>query len=306
MGKCLVTKLNGVVSNKSLNKIGEIKLILKSSSDNKASLLVHGNIVITSDITIRFEQPSNREEILTATQYDNSIRGGLPLQVTVPLGSTANISITNKYELTRISVFPYQNEIDYAKFNLSQLAFCKKLEVLEVLPPAFNGDFLGSIDDLVGLGLTTLAIYQDGFEGCLNNFANSSLQNIQVENNHKIFGDIAFLPNTIKKVHLLGNNFTGDIASLKNKTSINTINFNSPSIHGNIEELGNLINLSSVGFTDSQVTGAIETLCNRLLSAGKHDGTVLFNIYRTGITFNGSTFQGQKRATFSSNNVSYS
>ena len=112
MNKCLVTKLNGVVSNKNLTPLGCVAFTA-SPSDNTLKLECNGNNVeyFTADGEAVF---STDKSTLV-----NRISANQP--VFVKTNKPTLIFISNKYELTKVDIFDSapnsQLDIDFNEFK---------------------------------------------------------------------------------------------------------------------------------------------------------------------------------------------
>ena len=194
MNKCLVTKLNGVVSNKNLTPLGCVAFTAYPS-DNTLKLECNGNNVeyFTADGEAVF---STDKSTLV-----NRISANQP--VFVKTNKPTLIFIYNKYELTKVSIYDSapnsQIDIDFNDFK-----YCKKVEEISL---AYYRTITGDISSL------------------------SSLTNLQKLNLRytSISGDISSLSllTNLQELILFNTSVSGDISSFNNMIKLNTLKMGS-------------------------------------------------------------------------------
>lgn len=227
MGKCLITKLNGVVSNNNLLKIDEVKIQFGSNLGKPFKVCFSG------DITIKAEKGAITDETGTTSLYEKE---GSEDFIYIKENST--IRISNKYNITSFCVYNNRSDskendvtfnFDLLKYvNISNIEFSGSSNVI--------GDFsflsdrncgyivLSDMKNTYGtidfkgkaVNTTTLRIVNTpNVVLNLNGLSASKLQNITVGN---ATGTINSLPDSIDSIYIIGiNNVTGDLSLMKNK-----------------------------------------------------------------------------------------
>lgn len=187
MNKCLVTKLNGVVSNKDLTPLGCAALTVYHS-DNTLKLECEGNNVEYFT--------ANGETIFSTdkSNFVNRISANQP--VFVKADKPTLVFISNKYELTKVDIFDSadnaQLDIDFSDFK-----YCKKVEKFNIT------NFKTLIGDI----------------SSLSSFA--SLKKLQL-NGTSVSGDISAFNNLVKlSVLKMGETCTGYFKTLCNSLKDN-------------------------------------------------------------------------------------
>lgn len=125
MNKCLVTKLNGIVDNTSLLKLGDFKFTVTPPSSGAVSVMLGYNVTIR---TLNGEQSlskksdgSNPTNSTTCKNPDDKV------YVTKNNSSNTDIVIENKYDLMIFYLNNYNSE-NFVDADFSGLSFCKNLE----------------------------------------------------------------------------------------------------------------------------------------------------------------------------------
>lgn len=201
--KCLITKLNGVVNNSSLLKVGELRIKIHPSSNGSPLLVyllnnkdIHLNIIGDGYFTNQNGNVNNgKKRDLPASNTDGFY---------VSSGEY-EISIDNKYALTRYET--HHNSLD----DYSELRLCKNLSALWVQ----GADIDLSI--LKDLSLETVVLTGNKVTGNLSDIAQGNLKFLQLSDS-AVKGDISVLGSCAKLNYLnvIRTACTGDIASLKN------------------------------------------------------------------------------------------
>ena len=274
MNKCLVTKLNGVVSNKDLTPLGCAALTVYHS-DNTLKLECEGNNVEYFT--------ANGETIFSTdkSNFVNRISANQP--VFVKADKPTLVFISNKYELTKVDIFDSANnaqlDIDFSDFK-----YCKKVEEFNIT------NFKTLIGDI----------------SSLSSFA--SLKTLQL-NSTSVSGDISALSSlaSLHSIDFNGANISGDISALSSLTSLQNLVLNNTSVSGDISAFNNLVKLSVLKMGKT-CTGYFKTLCNSLKDNGKTSGTLTFWSYNGQIKIDEHTNCPNHDiiATFSEGEISYS
>ena len=159
MNKCLVTKLNGVVSNKNLTPLGCVAFTAYPSNN-----------------TLKLECTGNNVEYFTAngeaifstdkSNYVNRISAGQ--QVFIKTDKPALVFISNKYELTKVDIFDSVSNVRF-DIDFNDFKYCKKLTWLAITNMALTGD-ISSLSSLTGL--QRLILFNLSISGDISSFNN--------------------------------------------------------------------------------------------------------------------------------------
>ena len=233
MGKCLVTRLKGVVSDESLLKMGEMRFDVDTAS-SYLNISISGNGVMVSSISgenLFSDKSDGSNKTSSFTVSDSKVSKYIFAE------SKKEISIENKYNLNSL----YINSADQKGklgINLEDLKFCSTLTSLEILRTRGNFDisFLS--------GLTSLSV--------LNFYLSDAI------------GDISSLKDLTKLtgVTLGDTNVHGDISALSASKSLITVSVGSTDISGALESLNGLTLLRQLTVYGTSVTCDLDKLNN--------------------------------------------
>lgn len=196
MEKCLVTKLNGVVSNNEILKIGELRV--KIDSTDAPEYYNHfnatGNKVIVNKLVddgLNVEFPNS---FGTEGGYDGKLSG------------KGRLSIMNKYNLTKLEL----NQLAFPEFDiLEEIKYMKELASLQSFNQHLNTEKFPYSSVLTGLNVHNI-------DGRLSALANK-IPNVSTlyVNNSSIGGDISELGALIKltSIDVSNTNVTGSLES---------------------------------------------------------------------------------------------
>lgn len=205
MGKCLITKLNGIVNNDNILKLGELKLQLLPVSSPTAN---------TEAITLKFSK--NTSVAISGDAYFTnsglSSNNGKTIdfaendaQLLYVSNNDGYLSIPDKYSITTL-------QADYSKImlDLDLLKFSNKLE--------------------------NLVCKASGDISILGNFKNIST--IQIKND-ELYGDIKSLKDAVNLgiLEIVSLNITGDISSLSKLNKCKRIILNGAVLTGDLSDL---------------------------------------------------------------------
>ena len=260
--KCLITKLEGSVTNDSLPKIGELRYFIKKTDDVRNVFLFDGiagkavkSVVSGKNyFTNANGEINNGNSLSTAltqdgNRYFKSLEDGY-------------YTISQKYDIGRIIIRNYKD----MEYDISDFSYCKNLTSLAISNTSVIGD-IASLKALVNL--TSLAI-----------------------SNTSVIGDIASLKALVNLTSLAISNtsVSGDIASLKSLVNLTSLNINNTSVSGDIASLKSLVNLTTLNVSNSSVSGDCKNLFDGLISAGRKSGKLkLWTLGKqdTNIVYNG-------------------
>ena len=234
MTKCLVTKLNGNISNPEILKLGEARIKIHRVANPSA---------VTHKLYVCFNKDTKLEIIGDGyfTDVNLSLNKGKTLVVNKDVHTDAYLSngdyvlsIANKYAIFVLWCEGSDKEID----DISSLKYSTATTILNLNSTKTSGD----IADLKNL---------------------TALTNLSM-NNTLVSGDIADLKNltALTNLSIYNTYVSGDIADLKNLTALTNIslcNFIAP-ITGDIGSLYSLKSLKSITVQSSQLSGDLANL----------------------------------------------
>lgn len=232
MGKCLVTKLNSVVDNDNILRLGEarIKIAVDKTPSNQ-----YINISVSSDTDLEiigdsYFTDSNLSVNLGKSKKVKPSDGDVKVYFN---NAVAEIGIRNKYNIRDITFVGSSKSMDLASF-----AYTKSLNAL-------NTEYTGMYGDISALkNLSIGQIYLSG---------------------SKIYGDIASLKKMTSLSRININDapdVCGDLSNLSGLTNLTWLYFNHSGLTGSIDSLRALTKLTSVNLenTKDKFTGNIESL----------------------------------------------
>lgn len=207
MGKCLVTKLNAVVDNDNILRLGEARIKIavdKTPSNQYLSISVSRD----TDLEIIGDSYFTDSSLSVNLGKSKKVKPSDGMLKVYFNNAVAEIGIRNKYNIRDITFVGKSKSMDLASF-----AYTKSLNTV-------NSEYTG------------------------------------------MYGDISVLKNlSISQIYLSGNKIYGDIASLKNTTSLTRININdAKDVYGDLSNLSGLTNLTWLYFNHSGLTGSIDSL----------------------------------------------
>lgn len=203
MGKCLVTKLNGVVGDNSLLKVGEARIIMKKIES--PSYMSQGfTATFAEDVLLEIigDGYFTDENLSTNKGKTMKISANQMISFWVSNGDY-EISIPNKYSILNLYFYPMpekgslSDEQLFSKAtDLSYFKFSKMINSLNIS----SKESIGSLDNLADcLNLTSIALSKSsGIYGNLSSLAKlSNLKQLTLIDNQNVTGDLALLPNNV-------------------------------------------------------------------------------------------------------------
>ena len=231
MEKCLVTKLNAVVDNDNILRLGEARIkIAVDKTPSKQYLSI--SVASDTDLEIigdSYFTDSNLSVNLGKSKKVKPSDGEVKVYFN---NAVAEIGIRNKYNIRDIRF------IGSKSMDLASFAYTKSLN-------AINTEYTGMYGDISSL-------------------KNLSIGQIYLSGN-KIYGDIASLKNVTSLSRININDAPdvyGDLSNLSGLTNLDWLYFNHSGLTGSIDSLRALTKLTSVNLenTNAQFTGNIESL----------------------------------------------
>ena len=273
MGNCLITRLNGSVSNSSIPKIGEMRIkVLPIASPSKESQCFiftfnkQATVEIIGDgyFTDETLTVNNGKKVIIAPNVDTSVY--------VSNGSF-EIAIPCKYDLIKIQTYTLGQGVDNKDMSsIDSLKYSYALENINLPNTKAFGDIDGLKDllNLKGINFSYTQVSGDigGLGKCVK-LTNINMPNTQVS------GDIGGIGNltALQYLTLPNTQVSGDIGGLSKLTALTKIslsNINVP-FTGDIGSLNNLTKLTEVLVKNSKLTGDLAQLPNSLRFASFND-----------------------------------
>lgn len=260
MGKCLVTKLNGTIDNKSIRKLGELKLSVKetesSLNDRKLSVvlenagscrLTNGNI-LSSTGTSMGDITAIEKKKYVDIYFDNI---------------NSDVFLSSKYDLSYI-----KSNFKGLLFGLDELKYTK-VNYLSLENTQVYGDVSAFESNQL---LTTFNVKNTKVSGNLNVFKDMLTLKSLILTGTQITGDIANMlgMSSLKSLSASFTNITGNIADLSGMNELGTIELAGTLVTGNIADLSGMNNLNYLNINHSHITGDIS-----LLMQNKKEGSIL-------------------------------
>lgn len=301
MGKCFVTKLNGVVDNDSLLKINEIRFkIIKNESQNVPKILIGTNkettIKIIGDGYFTNDKLSeNRGKTMTSVVGDNTIYLS---------NNNLELSVEDKFCLTKI-ISSTSISID-----ISSLKHITNLIQLNITGSQVTGDIL-SLKNLTGLVWCALSRSQiTGDIAAVKDMLNVEWIDTAYTN---ITGNINALDKLTKLKTSSFNRLTGNILSINNTKLTSLVIRNSGGLTGDIAKLNpDVVYIGLENDTTSRFTWSSRSTESKIFG---NDGTpiidgnldnMLINMAKCQNGITSSTSQSEKRISYAGTRTSAS
>ena len=227
MGKCLVTKLNGAVTNDKLLHLGETVVSVLNDEENA----LFAQLILAGEYSCDHAHMLGEERVEANVKM--SINKWTDLK-SIEKG-TYNIHLYDKYKASGVLIKKdvldtkqldfllnctqfHANFIKDAHFDISVLIKSEKLQLINL-----SGNITGDIASLKSnTGLTSLSLSGNITGDIASLKSNTGLTSLSLRGN--ITGDIASLKsNTGLTILSLSGNITGDIASLKSNTGLTSL-----------------------------------------------------------------------------------
>lgn len=239
MGKCLITKLSGTVSDSSILKLGEARLAVKkvdapSKDINKISLSYISNETVsilgdgnfTNDSMV---ENKGKTANLTANESNTLFYSNVDCEFSLP----------NKYNLLNINSFSPNT-----CFDIDSLKYSKNL---------YNIYFSGA----------------KNVSGNISSLKDLSSINYLVLAGTSVTGDVSYLKDltNVTDILLYNTSVFGDLSNFKNMTKLKELGIYNTLISGDLSSLKNLSRLSgNLSFSVKQtVTGDLAVVPNGIL-----------------------------------------
>ena len=202
MGKCLITKLNGSVSNDKLLKLGEMRFYFKKE-DKYSNVLNHGiSLTFAENTTIsvvggNFVDKTDNSNLGTTLSFEADVNKNIFVS-----NENCYISV-NKYLLLNISAVDGEDKT-VCYFSIDDLKYSSKINNIYSLSSQVTGD-IANLKNLTAL--TKINLYGTQVTGYIANLK-----------------DLTALAN----IDLSGSQVTGDIAAFTNMSELKELRLNVP------------------------------------------------------------------------------
>ena len=278
--KCLVTKLQGVVSDNSIARLGEM-FFGKSAETTYAF----------------FQSKKDRQLTLTAISGSFIVNGSTSQSVSIGeeglgflINPNTSISLMSKYDIDVIQecLLP---------FNINDLRYNDFSPLSGTVKYAFNGGDFSIITELVKNCNDVNLEWYDGKYQNLEKISELRCESLSI---YRRTGDATILLSDIiqnRNLKVLmaygninGGMLIGDIASLSNNTALTNLSIasNKDGIYGDVASLSKLINCKNFSCeSNPRIEGNLNSLIEGLRSNGAR-GEVYFDFSGTKVTYNGN------------------
>ena len=270
MNKCLITKLNGIVNNENLLKIGEFRIKIdkvQTPSTSNRSLAIGVNI--PTNIRI-IGSGYFTDENLSADKGKSLLLNPKSLNYIYVSNDDITISIENKYNLTRFNCNAVQNPWDVGMnhanihINIEDFKYSTALTGLGLSSTSVSGD-IAAVKNLTAL--TGLVLNSTSVSGDIAAVKNLTALTGLGLNSTSVSGDIAAVKNltALTGLALSSTSVSGDIAAVKNLTALTSLNTRFSNVNGDIS---NINSLSKLKFCQlNSVAGDITVINNTMLNS---------------------------------------
>ena len=270
MNKCLITKLNGIVNNENLLKIGEFRIKIdkvQTPSTSNRSLAIGVNI--PTNIRI-IGSGYFTDENLSADKGKSLLLNPKSLNYIYVSNDDITISIENKYNLTRFNCNAVQNPWDVGMnhanihINIEDFKYSTALTGLGLSSTSVSGD-IAAVKNLTAL--TGLILSSTSVSGDIAAVKNLTALTSLALSSTSVSGDIAAVKNltALTGLALSSTSVSGDIAAVKNLTALTSLNTRFSNVNGDIS---NINSLSKLKFCQlNSVAGDITVINNTMLNS---------------------------------------
>ena len=257
MGKCLVTRLNGSVSNSSIPKIGEMRIkVLPIASPSKESQCFIFTFKKQATVEIIGDGYFTNETLAVNNGKKAIIAPNVETSVYVSNGSF-EIAIPCKYDLITIQTYTLGQGVDNKDMSsIDSLKYSYDLTNINLPNTKAFGDIDGLKDllNLKGINFSYTQVSGDigGIGKCVK-LTNINMPNTQVS------GDIGGIGKCVKltNINMPNTQVSGDIGGIGNLTALQNLTLSNTQVSGDIGGIGNLTALQNLTLPNTQVSGDI-------------------------------------------------
>lgn len=289
--KTLVTKLQGVVNDATLKKVGEMRIAINAQGGEYISLakVTGGELIVsTLDGQPHISLPANGT-LMPSVEIPNST-----VETKLYLGKGAyTLRLINKNNMRSIDILTG----DVMIFNQEEWLYMPNLEKFEVryLGGAFDvtdiknwsnlltlvmqgSSFSGDISVFNGLNLQRVELLQTNLRGDVSVFSGTTrMETFTLNGNTYLTGDILSAisrNNSLQMLSITNESTTGDLQSVQNLSALTDLILRTKNITGDIAVLGKLPSLTKLALAHTDVTGSVESLVAAFVSNGRQSGTI--------------------------------
>lgn len=282
MARCLITKLEGVVNDASLLKLGELRFSVSRIGEPTADTQKM-YIQFTTAQTLSIVGDGYFTDATLAENKGKTLNCPANTLVTFYLSNgDYEVSIPDKYSLWRLDFASVNNQPKkhFHMEALEKLKWCTSLQYLNLN----YTDVWGTLEDLeFASKLTHVALSGTDITGDiealltkpnLENFYAAStpiggniavfknmpnMKNISFKDNKELTGDISAFTGLagLLNINIADTGVTGSLKSLAGLTQLIGVNLSGSRITGNLNSLSTLSNLSNIYLNGSDVTGDV-------------------------------------------------
>ncbi len=228
MNKCLVTKLQGVVGNASLPKLGEGRIVVTSNPIPSAA---------TQKITLQFSEGTDIEIIGDGFFTDSAL--------SINKGKSLHL---NQYESTDVYFSNGNYEISFEKYKLVNIS---------------SPNIAINLDDVRYASLlSNVSMIGKNIEGDIAAFeSKGKLTGINLRSKN-VYGDLSALKDDAEMLYLnlLGTGVSGDLSALAGMTKVTVLNLINTKARGDLSALAGMGKLEDLSL--SGVYGNVENIKN--------------------------------------------
>lgn len=228
MNKCLVTKLQGVVGNASLPKLGEGRIVVTSNPIPSAA---------TQKITLQFSEGTDIEIIGDGFFTDSAL--------SINKGKSLHL---NQYESTDVYFSNGNYEISFEKYKLVNIS---------------STNVAINLDDVRYASLlSNVSMIGKNIEGDIAAFeSKGNLTGINLRSKN-VYGDLSALKDDAEMLYLnlLGTGVSGDLSALAGMTKVTVLNLLNTKARGDLSALAGMGKLEDLSL--SGVYGNVENIKN--------------------------------------------
>lgn len=213
MNKCLVTKLNGIVNNNAILKLGEMRLKVTSTANPTGASQL---------ITFNFNKDCEVKIIGDGYITDSNLSENKGKSIVIPANISTDVYFSNgDYEVSiadKYSIVVFKGYSNNASINIEDLKYSNGLTFLWSQSQKSFGD-LSCLKDLVGL--TNLILVSSNYTGKLSDLSRlTSLTELNISDS-KIEGDLSEISDLASLQTLYLPAFvSGNVSSLAKMTSL--------------------------------------------------------------------------------------
>ena len=264
MNKCLVTKLQDVVGNASLPKLGEGRIVVTSNPIPSAA---------TQKITLQFSEGTDIEIIGDGFFTDSAL--------SINKGKSLHL---NQYESTDVYFSNGNYEISFEKYKLVNIS---------------STNVAINLDDVRYASLlSNVSMIGKNIEGDIAAFeSKGKLTGINLRSKN-VYGDLSALKDDAEMLYLnlLGTGVSGDLSALAGMTKVTVLNLLNTKARGDLSALAGMTKVTVLNLLNTKARGDLSALAGM----GKLEDLSLSGVYGNVeniknakmIYFNGSTVSG--------------